>query len=125
MCGLWIGFIVTTLFDWRVATFYRYLGNLKNRFWCVGRGVLRFWTVRYRKPRSNFGLFSKIEAIPVSGGVDIIYWEWLFGDGLMSRYVIYIAYIKFILLFKVIIFNKIIFGMHFVVRSGCCVHVGC
>jgi len=27
-------------------------------FWCVGRGVLRFWEGWYRKTRSNFWLFS-------------------------------------------------------------------
>jgi len=46
---------------------------IKNKFVVVGRGVLRFWSARYRKPRSNLGLFSKIHADSVSGGVDIIY----------------------------------------------------
>jgi len=47
-------------------------GVRKNNIWVVGRGVLRFWDARYRKPRSNLGLFSKIHANSVSGGVDII-----------------------------------------------------
>jgi len=55
----------------------------KKYFSCVGRGVLRFWHARYRKPRSNLGSFSKIGGISVSGGVDIIYAGcgvlWVFG----------------------------------------------
>jgi len=39
---------------------------------CVGRGVLRFWDVRYRKTRSNFTTFSEICADSKTFGVDII-----------------------------------------------------
>jgi len=42
------------------------------KFRGVGRGVLRFWTVRYRKPRSNLVGFCVFGGILVSGGVDII-----------------------------------------------------
>jgi len=41
-------------------------------FGCVGRGVLRFWEGRYRKPRSNLGGFGDFYDLSVSGGVDII-----------------------------------------------------
>jgi len=42
-------------------------------FWGVGRGVLRFWTARYRKTRSNF--VGILDFCGVSGnlGVDIIH----------------------------------------------------
>jgi len=42
----------------------------------VGRGVLRFWGLRYRQPRSNFDDFWDFYAVSISGGVDIIYAGW-------------------------------------------------
>jgi len=46
----------------------------------VGRGVLHFRTARYRKPRSNLGVFSEKCGISGIGGVDIILmvggWVW-------------------------------------------------
>jgi len=53
----------------KMVTLKKYLG-------CVGRGVLRFWSARYRKTRSNFGVFWKIYAVSGIGGVDIIYLWW-------------------------------------------------
>jgi len=46
----------------------------KKYLGCVGRGVLRFWDARYRKPRSNFDGFWDFVAISGIGGVDIILW---------------------------------------------------
>jgi len=48
------------------------MGSPKTDLGCVGRGVLRFWDARYRKPRSKLGLFSGIYAVSGIGGVDII-----------------------------------------------------
>jgi len=48
-------------------------GIMSFVFWGVGRGVLRFWKVRYRKTRSNF--VGILDFCGVSGnlGVDIIH----------------------------------------------------
>jgi len=51
----------------------RKIGSRKNNLGGVGRGVLRFWSARYRKTRSNFGLFWDFYAVSGIGGVDIIY----------------------------------------------------
>jgi len=53
------------------------LAILNFWFLCVGGGVLRFSTPRYRKTRSNFGCFLGFYAIPGILGVDIIYWVWV------------------------------------------------
>jgi len=65
--------LVDTLVVLVLVIVYRILDIFSFWFWGVGRGVLRFWDARYRKPRSNLGSFSRFCAISVSGGVDIIY----------------------------------------------------
>jgi len=55
-----------------LAIFCNKFGYLKKYLGCVGRGVLRFWHARYRKPRSNFDGFGDFEAGTGIGGVDII-----------------------------------------------------
>jgi len=44
----------------------------KNNLGCVGRGVLRFWDLRYRQPRSNLGHFRDFGGVSKIEGVDII-----------------------------------------------------
>jgi len=41
---------VIMLWVWYILVFYWYFNFT---FWCVGRGVLRFWEGWYRKTRSN------------------------------------------------------------------------
>jgi len=59
------------------------LGSGDFSFSCVGRGVLRFWEARYRKPRSNSGVFIDFCALSGILGVDIIcdvvwlWWVWV------------------------------------------------
>jgi len=55
--------------------------NLNFQFWCVGRGVLRFWEGWYRKTRSNFMLFYEIWGSAGNLGVDIICQGCGFGIG--------------------------------------------
>jgi len=48
------------------------MGGFKNNLGGVGRGVLRFWDPRYRKPRSNFEDFGGFGGCGRIEGVDII-----------------------------------------------------
>jgi len=61
------------------------------QFSCVGRGVLRFLEVWYRKPRSNFRPFSIFVAVPGICGVDIIYSCGLGGDVLWCVAIHYVV----------------------------------
>jgi len=67
-CGGFYGCYFITLYWTPLKSSHnkKYLG-------CVGRGVLRFWSARYRKSRSNLGLKSKSDANSGIGGVDIIW----------------------------------------------------
>jgi len=55
-----------------VCYFYVIFDNFGFPFCLVGRGVLRFPTARYRKPRSNLGPFSGFWGSGGKLGVDII-----------------------------------------------------
>jgi len=65
--------------SWNVIEILSKMVISKTNLGCVGRGVLRFWSARYRKSRSNFDTFLDFYDVSVSGGVDIIYRGGLLG----------------------------------------------